>query len=203
MEIANIVSYDSINVGSEFNVVSSMDDIIYKDLPTLIIGLDLTREYFTDDSINILNKQIDKNTFWTLKRNVKRDVYSQDLESFIRFSYKKFIDKIIYVDLDFIQFSKVKIMKIIRKIYSLENIISYKSTNNVVYLYSANLIFGVDLNTASYLGLNIEKLENKIKEKSSVFLEGKEILIEYNNHLERLNKEFKYIPVLYSINPYE
>tara|TARA_R110000796_G_scaffold11796_5_gene39620 strand:+ start:6087 stop:6698 length:612 start_codon:yes stop_codon:yes gene_type:complete len=203
MEIANIVSYDSINIGPEFNVVQSMDDIIYKDLPTLIVGYDLAMSYFNKDSINILNKQIDKNTFWTLKRNVKRDVYSNDLESFIRFSYKKYTDNISFVDLDFIQYSKVKMMKVIRKIYSLTNVISYKSNNNVIYLYSGNLIFSIDLNTISFLGLDVDKIEAKVIEKSSVFLKGNEILIEYNNHLERLNQQIKYIPVLYSINPHE
>jgi hypothetical protein len=203
MEIANIVSHDSINIGPEFNVVQSMDDIIYKDLPTLIVGYDLTMSYFNKDSVNILNKQIDKNTFWTLKRNVKRDVYSNDLESFIRFSYKKYTDNISFVDLDFIQYSKVKMMKVIRKIYSLTNVISYKSNNNVIYIYSCNLIFGIDLNTISFLGLDVDKIEAKVIEKSSVFLKGNEILIEYNNHLERLNQQIKYVPVLYSINPHE
>ncbi len=61
MEIANIVSNDSINVGPEFNIVKSMDEIIYKDLPTLIVGHDLALSYFLRDSINILNKQINKN----------------------------------------------------------------------------------------------------------------------------------------------
>jgi hypothetical protein len=178
MEIANIVSHDSINIGPEFNVVQSMDDIIYKDLPTLIVGYDLTMSYFNKDSVNILNKQIDKNTFWTLKRNVKRDVYSNDLESFIRFSYKKYTDNISFVDLDFIQYSKVKMMKVIRKIYSLTNVISYKSNNNVIYIYSCNLIFGIDLNTISFLGLDVDKIEAKVIEKSSVFLKGNEILID-------------------------
>lgn len=203
MEIANIVSYDSINIGPEFNVVQSMDDIVYNDLPTILIGHDLALANFNKDSINILNKQINKNTFWTLKRNVKRDVYSNDLESFIRFSYKNFINKINYVDLDFIQYSPKKLMKIVRKLYKLNNVISYKSNNNVIYIYSENLIFGIDLNTVKYLGMDVKKIETKIIEKSSVFLQGNEILIEYNNHLERLDKQIKYIPVLYSINPHE
>lgn len=203
MEIANIVSNDSINVGPEFNIVKSMDEIIYKDLPTLIVGHDLALSYFLRDSINILNKQINKNTFWTLKRNVKRDVYSSDLESFIRFSYKNFLNKINYVDIDFIQFSEAKMEKVKKKLWSLKNVISYKSNNNVIYVYGEGLIFGLDLNVAEYIGLNSEKIESKIFKKSSVFLHGDEILIEYNNHLERLNHEIKYIPVLYSINSHE
>lgn len=203
MEIANIVSNDSINIGPEFNVVKTMDEIIYKDLPTLIIGHDLVLSYFSKDSINILNKQINKNTFWTLKRNVKRDVYSADLESFIRFSYKKYLSKINYVDIDFIQFSESKMERVKKKLWSLKDVISYKSDNNVIYVHGEDLIFGLDLNVAEYVGIDPHKIESKIIKKSKVFLQGTEILIEYNNHLERLNHEIKYIPVLYSINSHE
>jgi len=201
MEIANIVSERKIDIGPEFNIVESLDDVIFKDLPTLIVGYELTLSYFEKDLVNILNKQIDKNTFWTLKKNVKRDVYTNDLEDFIRYSYKKSTDKINYVDLDFLQYSKKKLYKIVRKIYNLDKVISYKSENNVMYIYGSDLIFGVDLNLANFVGLDSDKIKSKIIEKSLVFIEGEEILIEYNNQLERINNEIKYIPFLYSINP--
>lgn len=203
MEIANIVTKQKINVGPEFNIIESMDDIIFSDLPTLIIGYELVNTFFGKDSINVLNKRINKNTFWTFERTTKRDVYANDLEDFIRHSYKKFIEKISYVDLDLIQFPTKKIMKIVRKIYGLEKVITYKSENNVLFLYSGNLIFGIDLNMVKFIGFDPKKVERKIIEKSTTFLEGSEILIEYNNHLERLNYDTKYIPVLYSINPHE
>lgn len=203
MEIANIVAEQEINVGPEFNVVKSMDEIIFKDLPTLIIGYELSCLFFEKDLINVLNKKINKDTFWTFNRIVKRDVYSNDLENFIRYSYKKYLEKINYVDLDLIQNSNKKNIKIIRKIYELDNIITYKSINNVFYLYSNNIIFGIDLNLVEFVGINPEKAKNKIIEKSKVFLEGEEILIEYNNHLERLNHDIKYVPFLFSIKPNE
>ena len=203
MIIANIVSNDSINIGPEFNVVQSMDDITNKELPTLIIGQELAKLVDPNCCKNILNRQISDNLFWTLRRNFKRDTYSSDLEKFIRHSYENYIKNIKYIDIDFIQYSKPKMDKVKTKLWSLDNTICYKSSNNIIYVYSENLIFGIDLNLAEYVGLNIEKIERKLNQKSSVFLEGNEILIEYNNHLERLNYEIKYIPVLYSINPHE
>lgn len=203
MEIANIISINKIDVGPEFSVVASMDDIIFKDLPTLVVGYDLAVSLFNKDSVNILNRRINKNTFWTLDRKTKRDVYSKDLENFIRYSYKEYIDKINYVDLDLIQYPKRKISKILRKIYNLDKVISYKSENNVMYMFSQNLIFGIDLNMVRFIGFDQDKVEKKIINKSVVFLQGSEILIEYNNHLERLNHDIKYVPFLYSINPHE
>lgn len=203
MEIANIVCTDVINVGPEFNVVKSVDDIIYTNLPTLIIGYETVVDLYGIDNINVLKRSINKNIFWTFRRTVERKVYEPDLEDFMRHAYKKATENINFVDLDVIQFDRSKLYKIVKKILKLKDPISYKSENNVIYIYSGNLIFGVDLNLLNFVGFNAEKAEKKIIEKSKVFLEGSEILIEYNNHLERLNYDYKYVPLLYSINPHE
>jgi len=203
MEIANIVCSDAINVGPEFNVVESSSDIIYTNLPTLIIGYEAIVAMCGSENINILKRNINKKTFWTFKRNVERSVYQRDLEDFMRYSYKKAVENISYVDLDVIQFNYRKLYKITKEILKLKDPISYKSINNVIYIYSNNLIFGVDLNLLRFAGVDVEKIENKIIKKSLVFLEGSEILIEYNNHLERLNYDYKYLPFLYSINPHD
>ena len=47
-----------------------------------------------------------------------------------------------------------------------------------------------------FVGGNLDKIKNKIKEKSLVFLSGNEVYIEYTNYMERLNHEAKYIPYL-------
>ena len=203
MEIANIVCTDVINIGPEFNVVKSVDDIIYTNLPTLIIDYQTVVDLYGLDNINVLKRNINKNIFWTFRRTVERKVYESDLENFMRHSYKKAIENINYVDLDVIQNNKTKLFKITKKILQLQNPISYKTENNVIYIYSGNLLFGIDLNLLNFVGVNTEKVEKKIIEKSKVFLKGIEILIEYNNHLERLNYDYKYVPVLYSINPHE
>lgn len=203
MEIANIICTDVINVGPEFNVVKSVDDIIYTNLPTLVIGYEMAIELYGMDNINVLKRNINKNVFWTFRRTVERKIYEPDLENFMRFSYKKAIDKISYVDLDVIQFKKEKLNKIVKKIISLKEPISYKSNNNIIYIYSNNLIFGIDLNLLNFIGIDIKKIEDKIIKKSKVFLQGTEILIEYHNHLERLNYDYKYVPFLYSINPHD
>ena len=81
-----------------------------------------------------------------------------------------------------------------------ENLISYESKNRVIYIYSDNIIFGIDLNMVEFIGFDVDKVRNKIKSKSLKFLEGDEILVEYNNYLERLNFDIKLIPFLFSLN---
>ena len=203
MEIANIISSKKLNVGPEFNVVENIDEIVFKDLPTLIIGYEDICDIYGEENINVLKRNINKNVFWTYKRTTKRVLYDTDLESFIRYSYKKYMSKLNYVDLDLIQFSNRKILRIVKKLLTLNNVISYESKNSVIYIYSDNIIFGIDLNLINYIGFNIDKVRKKIKDKSVVFLEGDGILIEYKNYLERLDNDIKLIPVLYSINPHE
>lgn len=204
MEIANIVCTDVINIGPEFNVVETVDDIIYTNLPTLIIGYETAIEVYGIDNINVLKRNIKRNLFWTFRRTVERKVYQLDVEEFIRYSYKKAMENINYVDVDVIQHSNKKLYKIAKKILSLKEPICYKSMNNVIYIYSENLIFGMDMNLLDYVGFDVEKLEKKIIDKSVVFLEGSEILIEYNNQLERLKYNYKFLPFLYSIkNPHD
>ena len=203
MEIANIVSTSKINVGPEFNVVESMDEIVYADLPTLIVGYDMTCDLYGEDNLNVLNRKIKKNIFWTFKRNEKRQICDVDIEDFIRYSYRQYTNKLNYVDLDLIQDNPIKIRKIVKKLLSLSNPISYETENNVIYIYSDNIIFGLDLNVFEYLELDIEKIRKKVKDNSSVFLSETELLIEYANHLDRLDNDIKLIPFLYSINPNE
>tara|TARA_R110000796_G_scaffold40062_6_gene99411 strand:+ start:9564 stop:10175 length:612 start_codon:yes stop_codon:yes gene_type:complete len=203
MEIANVVTKDKINIGPEFNVVENLEDIIYRDLPTLIIGYDFASELYGKDILNPLNRAIDKNLFWTFDKKVKRVLFDSDIEDFIKYSYKNRIKHLSFVNVDFIQFNQIKLFKIVKKILVLNNPIAYHSDSNVVYIYGENIIFIIDLNLLKYLKSDVNNILKKIKEKSHVFLSGEEILIEYNNHLGRLDSDIKLLPFLYSINPHD
>jgi hypothetical protein len=49
----------------------------------------------------------------------------------------------------------------------------------MLYLYGDNIIFGIDLKLLKFMGINTDKVLNKIKLKSTVFYDEIEILIEY------------------------
>ena len=203
MEIANIVTTSNINVGPEFKVVPTVDDIIFKEIPTLIIGYGAICELYGAENINILKRNVTSKVFWTFARGEKRDIYDSDIEDFIRHAYKQYINNIKYVDLDIIQYKYRKLMYIVRKLLSLKDVIAYETNNNVIYIYSDNIIFGIDLGLLEYAGVNIVKVRDKIKDRSLVFLEGNEILMEYGNHLDRFDNDVKLIPFLYFINPHK
>lgn len=195
MKVANIVSNTKINVSEEFNVVKSMDDII-QGLPTLIIGYEYVNKHFPD--FDISSFCLGPDLYWTFKRTERRDNFEQDLLKFISKVYTDLVSKTVYVFVDPIQHKPKTLRKIIRKIYSLENVVTYVN-GQMIYLYSGEFIFGVDLKLLKFMGVNIEKIKEKIKTLSSVFLDDDKILIEYKKNIVALDNQVRYIPFLYSI----
>jgi hypothetical protein len=195
MKFANIVSTTKINVPQDFNVVQSMDEIIHG-LPTLIIGFDLTDKLFPNYDVG--NIKVTDNVYWTTKKTESRDKHNIELEWFKHFAYHELIKDINYIFVDPIQYKKKSLLKILKKIYTIPNKISYQH-NDMIYIYSDKFIFGVDLKIIKYIGLDISKIKRKIINVSSVFLEGADIFIEYKYIIDDMENQVRFLPYLYSI----
>jgi hypothetical protein len=195
MILANIVSDTKINVSQDFKVVDSLNDIL-EGLPTLIVGYERVNKLYPD--FDITTNKIDDKTYWTFKKNEKRDKYEEDLRWFIKKVYSDLINNLSYVFVDPLQYRNKTLIKIIKKILSSNNIISYLH-DEMVYIYTDNIIFGVDLKLFKFLGFNIDKIKNKIKSISTVFLVKDEILIEYKNIISFFDNKIRYLPYLYFI----
>lgn len=196
MMIANIVTSNSLDVDDNINIVESMNDII-EGLPTLVTSYKWVRENF--DDYDVYDKKLNDKLYWTFAKTERRDIFFDDVDDFITIANKNLIANIEYIFVDPILLRLSVIKKIIKKIYSLPNKISFKHMD-MIYIYGGGLIFGIDLNLLNYIGINVEKVENKIKKNSKVFLDNNEIFIEYKDNMERLDNSVKYIPYLYSIN---
>ena len=195
MILANIVSDTKINVSQDFKVVDSLNDIL-EGLPTLIVGYERVNKLYPD--FDITTNKINDKTYWTFKKNEKRDKYEEDLRWFIKKVYSDLINNLSYVFVDPLQYRNKTLIKIIKKILSSNNIISYLH-DEMVYIYTDNIIFGVDLKLFKFLGFNIDKIKNKIKSISTVFLVKDEILIEYKNIISFFDNKIRYLPYLYFI----
>jgi len=194
--LANIVSSEKISVSKYFNVVESMNDIIHG-LPTLIIGFDYVNKHFSD--FDITKPKINDDLYWTFKRTEKRDKSLQDLNWFVYKVFNDLVNNVKYVFVDPIQYNKVSMVKIVKKILSLNKIFSYIH-KDMIYLYGDGIIFGIDIKLLKYIGLRIDKIKNKIKEISYCFLDNEMILIEYKKTVEIIGNQVRYIPFLYSID---
>lgn len=194
-KIANIVSDNTIDVSEIFNVVKTMDEIQHG-LPTLIVGLDLADKLYPD--FDITDICLAPNVYWTFKKTQKRDKYAEDLNFFVNKVYYGLLKGVTYYFVDLIQNKTKTLKRIIQKIREFKHVTTYIH-NDMIYIYSNNLIFGIDLKLARYIGMDVDKLIIKIKSISNVFLTYDEILIEYKKNLEEMDLQARYIPYLVSI----
>jgi len=196
MKVANILTTNKISVSDEFNVVTAMGDIIHG-LPTLIVGYDYVNKHYPN--FDITNIQLEPNLYWTFKRTERRDKFEEDLNWFITKIYSDLTAKISYVFVDPIQLKTKSLYKIIRKINNLEYKVTYVH-RDMIYIHGENLIFGIDLSLLRFMSIDVDKVKDKIKKISSVFLDDNKILIEYRKNVGMLGHQVRYIPFLYTIS---
>ena len=78
------------------------------------------------------------------------------------------------------------------------DIITYHK-DNMVYIYANKFILGVNTDFYEFMGDDNINILDKIKDMSTVFLSGDDIIIEYEDFMYMYEHDYKYIPYLYSI----
>ena len=195
MFIGNIVTKSIIKPHDKFNVVDSLDKII-ESLPTLIIGWELVKEI--NPYADFCDRRLSDTIKWTFTLTEKRNLYEEDLYYFIEECHNNLISKVTYKYIDFILMNDDDLADTFKNIKNSEKNIAFKN-DNMIYIYSSNYLFGIDLNIISFVGRNSDKLINYLKTFINVFLVDSNILIEYKGYMDMLNNQVKYIPYLYSI----
>lgn len=193
--IANIVSNNKVDVSDDFNVVESLGDII-QGLPTLIIGFDYVNKHYPD--FDIMDRCLGDDLYWTFKKTEKRDEFQEGLTWFMSKVYSDLTKEVTYIFVDPIQYNSKTLRKIIRKINTIEKTTTFFH-EDMGYIYGEKFVFGVDFKLLMFMGLNVDKIKDKIKAKSSVFLGDEEILIEYKKPVTELDYPVRYAPYLFSI----
>ena len=130
MKVANIVSKTKVSVSNNFNVVNTIDDII-NGLPTLIVGYQETKNLFPD--FDVTNMKVTNSVYWTPSKIEKRSQFEESIDKFIDLIFLDLVKDIKYIFVDPIQYYNRKLWKILRKIYSLNNPISFKY-NKMIYI---------------------------------------------------------------------
>ena len=194
MNVGNIVTNSKIEI-ENFKVCDKLETID-KNLPTLIIGWENTKKLLCEN-VSILHKQIDNFTYWTFSTKERKSEYEVDLDSFISKCYNSFGEHLPYVYLDLLMGKRMVNFRIIRKILSLNNPITYISDSNMVYIYGENIIFGIDLNILSLFEEKYEKILNKVKNLENNTLVDLEIFNKCKELILKLKNKDKYIPYIY------
>ena len=194
MNVGNIVTNSKLDI-ENFKVCNKLETID-KNLPTLIIGWENTKKLL-GENVSILHKQIDNFTYWTFSTKERKSEYEIDLDSFISKCYNTFGEHLPYVYLDLLMGKRMVNFRIIRKILSLNNPITYISDSNMVYIYGENIIFGIDLNVVSLFEEKYEKILTKVKNLQNNTLVDLEIFNKCKDLILKLKNKDKYIPYIY------
>ena len=133
MYVGNIV-IDSKIEEENFNICSDLDTID-NDLPTLIIGWELTKNIVGDD-ISILHKKINQRLYWTFNQKERKVDYEVDFEKFKEICFNT-------VDLNVIEYTTLKKEKIINKVKNLNNNIL---VSNEIFNKCKDLLYKIKFN---------------------------------------------------------
>lgn len=147
----------------EFVDINS-DKSLTKDctIPTLVIGKKNAQELVGKENIHFLDKKISDNLYWTFAKTEQRNEYENDLREFNNMLLNKLVNSVQYKYLNIFteQISTVK--KFIKFIYGRINKVVYVS-NNMIYIYCRDTVYGVSLVDLAYIGINRDKVFNKLK----------------------------------------
>ena len=196
MYIGNIITSSKIE-DDNFKVCRKLETID-DSLPTLIVGWEKTKEIY-GDKVSILHKKIDDKTQWTFSTKERKVDYDKDIESFMSNCYSNIGKDINYVYIDVIHDSKKKIKKIIRKIYSLKNPKVYNHLNRMIYIYGDNIVFGVDTEILSYIGIDYNKILTKLSKIPNCLFIDEKIFNIYRGIINKINGKVRLIPYIYEI----
>jgi hypothetical protein len=194
MYVGNIVTSSNIDL-ENFKICRKLETIDDK-LPTLIIGWDKTKE-LVELKPSILHKQITPKTFWTFSPKERKSEYESDIDSFVSHCYNTFGENIPYVYLDILYGKRRVNFRIIRKILSLKDPVTYISENNMVYIYGENILFGIDLNVLDLFDGKTNKVVDRIKRIDNNTLVDSEIFNKCKDFIFKLKNKTKYVPYIY------
>ena len=196
MYIGNIITSSKIE---DDNVkVCRKLETIDDSLPTLIVGWEKTKEIY-GDKVSILHKKIDDKTQWTFTTKERKVDYDKDIESFMSNCYSNIGKDINYVYIDVMHDTKKKIKKIIKKIYSLKNPKVYNHLNRMIYIYGDNIVFGVDIEILSYIGIDYNKVLTKLSKIPNCLFIDEKIFNIYRGMINKINGKVRLIPYIYEI----
>lgn len=171
--IGNIVTtYNKDKFLPIFNVIREKEGCI-KDIPTLFIGLDMARDNI--ENFSILKKEYEeKNIWWTYKKTERKYDFDNDIESFYGFCLNKFLTNVKYFYFDLPRYHYSDIKRILEWLGgNSEKTCFLTRESNFMFIYDKekNIVFGLSLTLAEYIGVNRKKIVSLVrKNRKNTFL---------------------------------
>lgn len=160
-KLGTIVSKRKINdVVGFVEVVNDITEVNNPTKPILVIGLNEAKKLKED--FCILEKELDKDLFWTFGKTEKRNDHEKDIDKFYEYILNKEIENIKYYYINFFKLRYNKIKNILNIINNENNKYIYIN-KNIIYIYYSNYIMGISLTVLEYLGIDKKKIFHRLK----------------------------------------
>lgn len=184
------------NVLSCIRIVSSYRSIEDKSKPILIIGLEEAKKHAS--SFSILEKQLDKNLFWTFGKREKRTDYEKDIEKFQEYVLKCALQDIKYYYLNILTVKYDKIKKLLGIINN-SDIKTFYVDKKMIYMFYQNYVLGLSVDILEYLNIKRKKVLDLIRtnENNKIFYND----FQFTYKIKKIIETKKYItPYFLSLN---
>lgn len=189
----NVKSFKTLQFIEQYRFDEYIED---NNIPTLLIG----KKELNDRGYNlsVLNRQIDKNLYWTYTKMEKRNIHEQDINLFYNLVFKKICGDIKYFNINVYMMSYSVIKNIIDTLLDGNIYKCIYIQKNHVFIYYNNKVIGVSLDEIKYVGIDITKVVNILtnSKNSDIITSNNFIKNEVKNYLT--NKEYL-TPYLYFI----
>jgi len=168
-----------------FRIYKSFENIDNLD-PVLIVGWKETKLIY-GESFNILEKQLNKQTFWTFKPTDDIDEFKKDLNNFKQHCFNEKVKGFTFIPIDLYMIKLTDVKKILK--YLSKNKFYYFFDNNNLFLHMSNKIYGFDLKRFDYFNVKLTNVIDKLKKNRG----GKQLTKTFfNNHKYLLKNNEEY-----------
>lgn len=162
MYIGRIVTKSNNVETLDFVDITPNVESITPDIPTLIIGKQVAEKIYGKDNVHVLDKKIKDNVYWTFGRLERRNDFERDLSNFNKMLYKKVLGNIQYEYVNVFNSDYSDIKNLLIRIDKLNGNVFYV-TDEHLYAFIDGVVYGISFNDTDYLGIDKEKLINRIK----------------------------------------
>ena len=154
--LANIYTKSKIDIEPFFNVVDDENKLI-DGIPTLIIGWDSVKSLYGD--INILDKKVKDNIYWTFGKRERRNVMEVDVQKFKRKAMSIVSNNVKYKFFNILtaKNDKKKSFYLLLKDTRYKTVFSF---NNMLYIYidGTDTVVSISLRDVEYIGGDVKKI---------------------------------------------
>lgn len=190
--LANIYTKSKLELEPFFNIVDDENKII-DGIPTLIVGWDSVKSLYGE--VNILEKKVKNNVYWTFGKRERRNIMEVDLQRFKKDSVSmatKFV-KYRFFNILTAENEKKKGFYTMLKDSRHKTVFSF---NNMLYIYveGTNTVVAISLRDVEYVGGDIKKI-------FSTLYNNKFVKVANDDELKSTNAKFFFKDNIYLI-PY-